>query len=112
MIFNESSQSMADSAASSAKKKRKNNEILVNAFHTSAVTDKKTVVMEEKRLTIDEERNAFLKEQAAVAQKQAAVLQQVCNAEKLHKLTQDQSILRQQLHTNRTTLVQRYGTCQ
>jgi hypothetical protein len=61
MIFNESSQGMADSVTSSAKKKWKNNKILVNAFHTSAVTDKKRVVMEEKRLTIDDKRNALLK---------------------------------------------------
>jgi hypothetical protein len=48
MIFNESRQGMADSVASSAKKKQENNKILVNAIHTSTVTDKKRVVMEEK----------------------------------------------------------------
>jgi hypothetical protein len=102
-VFNESSHSIADSAASSAKKKRRNNDILLNAFETSTVTDKKRILMEE-------ERNALLKEQVAVAQKQAAIVQKVWNAEKLHKLTQDQSILRQQLHSNLTLLDVRCGS--
>jgi hypothetical protein len=109
-VFNESGRG-SDSVPSS-KKKRKNNEILVDAFHTSAVTDKKRIVMEEKRLTIDDERNALLKEQVSAVKQQAAAVQQVCSAEKLHKLTQDQSLLRQQQQEYRATLVKRYGTRQ
>ena len=109
-VFNES---VANSeSVQSAKKKRKSNEMLVDAFHTSAAMDKKRVTMEEKRLSIDDERNALLKEQIATAKKQVAAVQQVCSAEKLHKLTQDQSILRQQQQEYRTTLVTRYGTRQ
>jgi hypothetical protein len=43
-VFNESSHSMADSAASSLQKKRKNNDILLYAFETSTVTDKKRIL--------------------------------------------------------------------
>jgi hypothetical protein len=96
----------------SAKKKRKNNEILLDAFHSSAVTDKKRLVMDEKRLNIDDERNVLLKEQVAAAKQQAAAVQRVCNAETLHKLTQDQSLLRQQHHEYRTMLVNRFGSRQ
>jgi CRISPR/Cas system CMR subunit Cmr6 (Cas7 group RAMP superfamily) len=61
--------------------------------------------MEEKRLTIDDERNALLKEQVNAVKKQTAAVQSICHAEKLHKLTQDQSILRQQQHAYRETLL-------
>jgi hypothetical protein len=106
-VFNES---VAVHGGDDGKRKRKTNEILVDAFHASAATDKKRAIMEEKRLAIDDERNALLKMQVATAKKHAAAVQKVCDAEKLHKLTQDQYILRQQQQTYRSTLVSRYGT--
>jgi hypothetical protein len=92
-----------------SKRKRKTNDILFDAFHTSAVTDQKRAILEEKRLAIDDERNELLKVQVAAAKKHAAAVQDVCDAEKLHKLTQDQSILRQQQQSYRTALINRYG---
>jgi hypothetical protein len=80
----------------SRKQKRNNNDVLVEAFSSTANTDKKRFRMEEKRLEIDGERIKLLVEQVAAAKEHAEAVRQVCNAEKLHKLTADQSILRQQ----------------
>jgi hypothetical protein len=110
-VFTESAKTSNDTLPSN-KKKRKSSDILADVFHSSTETDKRRIAMEEKRLTIDNERNALLKEQVAAVKKQAAAVQQVCDAEKLHKLTQDQSLLRQQQHEYRATLVKRYGSRQ
>ena len=108
-VFKESGSDDGTSVQSGSKRKRKTNEILCDAFHTSTITDKKHAEMEEKRLAIDDARNELLKKQVAAAEKYAAAVKEVCDAEKLHKLTQDQSILCQQQHTYRATLVARYG---
>ena len=108
-VFKESGSDDGNSIRTGSKRKRKTNEILFDAFQTSTITDKKRADLEEKRLAIDDARNELLKQQVAAAQQHAAAVQGVCNAEKLHKLTQDQSILRQQQHTYRATLITRYG---
>jgi cytochrome c553 len=94
---------------SSKKQKRNNNDMLVDAFTTTASTDKKRFRMEEKRLEIDGERNKLLEKQVAAVKAQADAVCQACHAEKLHKLTADQSILRTQQQEYRSMLVKRYG---